>query len=92
MKVTKKTDNDTEIINGLNSVDIANLYQYVCEYDSSIKGAPGSYDIKDKAIINLLDANDIYFDTCAIKNQAKAYKHKYYILFEQTKKQQGIER
>lgn len=84
MEFTKKIDNpQSVIINGLNAIDITNLYHYACEYEVCIKPYPGSFDISNKNLDKFLNRYDIYLNTCAQSNRSRAKKHEYYFLYEQ---------
>lgn len=71
------------VINGLNSVDVEKLYIYVCEYAANIEGNPGSFDITNPTLCELLKKHDIYLDSFNKTNVAKTKRHVNYILFEQ---------
>lgn len=72
-------------INGLTKEEICQLYQFVCDYEENIKLYPTQFDITTKEIEKLKKECDLFFDTLAKKNFPKAYKHSYYILYEQNK-------
>lgn len=85
MDFVKYLDYNREIIQGLESIDIVRLFQYVREYENNIKSNPGNFDINYKDVDKIKTKYDIYYDTCAKRNISKAKKHKFYLLFEQTK-------
>ena len=85
MDFVKQLDSNSEIVQGLTPIDIVRLFQYVCEYETNVKVAPGKFDISCKRINKIKNKFDIYFDTCAKRNIPKAKKHRFYLLFEQTK-------
>lgn len=85
MEFIKQLNGNQKIIQGLTPLDIVRLFQYVYEYEGNIKESPGEFDISYNGIDKIKSKYDIYFDTCARKNLAKARKHQFYLLFEQTK-------
>lgn len=79
------TKGDEGIINGLTKEEICQLYQFVCDYEENIKFYPTCFDITTKKIEKFKKEYDLFFDTLAKRNFAKAYKHSYYFLYEQNK-------
>ena len=65
--------------------DKVKCFDFLSEFENTIKQNFGLYNINDKHLCRFLDDNKIFLGKINKKDNAKALKSKYYIVFEKTK-------
>ena len=71
--------------NTISKSDKAKMFDYLREYQDTIKSHFGKFNYNNKNLQNFLSANDIYLGRLNQTCKNEAVKHNHSILFEQTK-------